>query len=51
MLGEAFNDFVSPTNHEGFNAFIWFNMHVYDDVKVIQYYMSHFIVFDFSHQM
>jgi hypothetical protein len=21
MLGEAFNDFVSPTNHEGFNVF------------------------------
>jgi hypothetical protein len=49
MLGEVFNDLVSFTNHEDFNAFIWFNGHVHDGVKVIQYYMSHFIVFDFFH--
>jgi hypothetical protein len=47
MLGEVFNDFISPTNHEGFNVFTWFNEHVHDDVKVIIYYMSHTIVLDF----
>jgi len=41
MLGEVFNVFISLTSHEGFNAFIWFNKHVHDSVKVIQYYMSH----------
>jgi hypothetical protein len=50
MLGEAFNDLVSPMSHEDFNAFIWFNGHVHDDVKVIQYCTSHFNVFDFFHQ-
>jgi len=50
MLGEIFNDFVSPMSHEGFNDFTWFNGHVHDDVKVIQYYMLHFIVFDFFHR-
>jgi hypothetical protein len=46
MLGEVFNDLVSPTSHEDFNAFIWFNGHVHDGVKGIQYCMLHFIVFD-----
>jgi hypothetical protein len=46
MLGEAFNDLVSPTNHEGFNVFTWFNGHVHDNMKVIQYCMSHTIVHD-----
>ncbi len=49
MLGEVFNDFISPTNHESFNVFTWFNEHVHDDVKVIIYYMSHTIVLDFFH--
>jgi hypothetical protein len=35
MLGEAFNDLISPTSHEGFNAFTSFNRHVHDGVKVI----------------
>jgi len=47
MLGEASNDFVSFTSHEGFNPFIWFNGHVHDDVKVIQYCTSYPIVSDF----
>jgi hypothetical protein len=51
MLGENFNDLISPTSHEGFNAFIWFNGHVHDSVKVIQYRTSHAIIFDFFHQM
>ncbi len=46
MLGETFNGFVSPTSHESFNAFTWFNGHVHDGVKVIQYCTSHFTVFD-----
>jgi hypothetical protein len=47
MLGEDFNDLVSPMSHEGINVFIWFNGYVHDSVKVIQYCTSHFIVFDF----
>jgi hypothetical protein len=50
MLGEDFDDLVSPTSHEGFNAFTWFNGHVHDGVKAIQYCMSHLIVFDFFHR-
>jgi hypothetical protein len=50
-MGESFNDFVSPMSHEGFNAFTWFNGHVHDSVKVVEYCMSHPIGFDFFHQM
>jgi len=51
MLDEGFNGLVFSMNHDRFNAFIWFNGHVHDDVKVIQYCMLHFIVFDFFHRM
>jgi hypothetical protein len=47
MLGETFNDLVFMTNDEGLNAFIWFNGHVHDGAKVIQYCMLHPTIFDF----
>ncbi len=46
MLGEAFNNLVFPIIHEIFNAFIWFNGHVHDNMKVIQYCTPHLIIFD-----
>ncbi len=49
MLAQAFNDLVFPMSHEDFNAFIRFNGHVHDNVKVVQYSMSHPIVFNFFH--
>jgi hypothetical protein len=50
MLGEVFNDLVSPTNHEGFNVFTWFNGHVYDGVKVIQYCTPLSLIFSIKHK-
>jgi hypothetical protein len=48
MLREVFNDLIFPTSPEGFNVFTWFNGHVHDGVKVIQYFMLHPIFFGFS---
>jgi hypothetical protein len=47
MLGEVFNDLVSSTSHEGFNAFTWLNGLIHENVKVIQYCTLHFTIFDF----